>query len=149
MSVVENTKQSTTEEVVNPEMSFQFDENGMVVLDATAPVQEEVTVETKTDNLFEDVEVPVEVDAITEEKNEENLEVGALTTEEDKTIFEEMSFTDEVKTKDEVVNMDIPTPETAEVPEEDESLATFDVKEEVEETKKEEKKKRGFFNFGK
>lgn len=137
------------EEVVNPEMSFQFDENGMVVLDATAPVQEDVTVETKTDNLFEDVEVPVEVEAITEENNEENLEVGALTTEEDKTIFEEMSFTDEVKTEDEVVNMDIPAPETAKVPEEDESLATFDVKEEVEEPKKEEKKKRGFFNFGK
>lgn len=142
------TVEEPQEEVVNPEMSFQFDENGMVVLDSTAPKTEEVVVETTTESLFEDVEVPTEVELNVEESNDENLEVGTLTTEDDKIIFEEMSFTEEVKTEDENVNMDIPAPETAEVPKEDESMTTFDVKEETEEPQKEEKKKRGFFNFG-
>ena len=141
------TKEESQEEVINPEMSFQFDENGMVVLDTTTPVEE--SVENTTDTLFEDVEIPDEVEVQPEVSNEANLEVGTLSTEEDKSIFEEMNFTDEVKTVDEVVNFDIPVLENVEIPEEDASLATFDTKEEAEENKKEEKKKRGFFNFGK
>ena len=57
----------------------------------------------------------------------------------EKSIFEEMNFTDEVKTVDEVVNFDIPVLENVEIPEEDKSLATFDTKEEAEEAKEEAK----------
>ena len=135
------------------ENNFQFDENGIVVADATAPLipsvnnfqfdengivisdngmTEEAPVSTTIENnnvnsIFSEVEAP-----------------GVIEEHKEEVVFEE-------KVEEEKANFDIPAPETVNVPEEDNSIATFE--ETKEETpvveKKEEKKKRGFFNFGK
>ena len=91
----------------------------------------------------------LDVGTLTAEANDENLEEETFETPEDVQIFEEVSFSEVVPTVDENMNMDIPAPETVTVPAEDQAMATFTMEEEVkEEPKKAEKKKRGFFNFG-
>ena len=69
---------------------------------------------------------------------------GVVEEHKDEVVFEET-------VEEESANFDIPEPETAKVPEEDASAVAFETP--TEETpvveKKEEKKKKGFFNFGK
>ena len=151
--VVVDTTATEEIEVTPVENNFQFDENGIVVADATAPLipsvnnfqfdengivisdngmTEEAPVSTTIENnnvnsIFSEVEAP-----------------GVIEEHKEEVVFEE-------KVEEEKANFDIPAPETVNVPEEDNSIATFE--ETKEETpvveKKEEKKKRGFFNFGK
>ena len=156
-STLEEVAEESVEEEQVPEMVVEFDDNGSVVLDGHEAIPNE------TELLFDDVEVPSEVEMEVVETSDDNLDVGTLTTEvsdgnleagtfttpEDVQIFEEVSFSEVVPTADENINMDIPAPETVTVPVEDQAMATFTMEEEVkEEPKKEEKKKRGFFNFG-